>query len=60
MRGSSYDKVDFCSLSSPSEQTYDKIYDKCRYFHWKLLDCGKTNWKKIKNMNIYKRISHYL
>lgn len=50
MRGSSYDKVDFCSLSSPSEQTYEKIDDKCMYmyFHWKLLDCHKTYWNKRK------------
>lgn len=40
MHGSSYDKVDFCSLSLPSEQTYKKINDK--YFHWIFLDYGKT------------------
>lgn len=50
MRGSSYDKVDFCSLSSPSEQTYEKFNDKCMYmyFHWKLLDYRKTYWNKRK------------
>lgn len=61
MHGSSYDKVDFCSLSSPSEQTYEK-------FMTNACTCTFTeNYKTIvkligikeKNMNI-KMISQYL